>query len=130
MKIAILTPTFSYYSGIVRVVESQAIEYVKKGDKVTVFALEAEIKPKSFSLEILGMPKRLFMQRVYRLLFFLDFSKIRNTANKLKDYDVIISHFYPMNWLAYQVKKKYNIKYVYYNHGIGNSELFSNIFEM
>ena len=72
MKIAILTPTFSYYSGIDRVVESQAIEYAKKGDKVTVFALEAEIKPKSFSLEILGMPKRLFMQRVYRLLFFLE----------------------------------------------------------
>ena len=129
MKIAILTPTFSQYSGIDRVVELQATGYAKKGNEVTVFALEAEIKPKNFSLEILGMPKRLFMQRLYRLLFFLDFSKIKNTAEKLKDYDIVISHFYPMNWIAQYANKKYNIKYVYYNHGIGGSELFSNIFE-
>ncbi|MBS3105491.1 glycosyltransferase family 4 protein [Candidatus Woesearchaeota archaeon] len=129
MKIAILTPTFSHFSGIDRVVESQAAEYAKKGNKVTVFALEAEIKPKDFSLEILSMPKGLFMQRLYRLLFFLDFSKIRNAAEKLKNYDIVISHFYPMNWIAHYAKKRHNVEYVYYNHGIGYSELFSNIFE-
>ena len=129
MKIAILTPTFSYFSGIDRVVEMQAQEYVKKGNKVTIFALESAIKPKGLEVDDLGMPKNLFLQRVYRLLFFLDFKKIKNTAKKLKRYDIAISHFYPMNWIAYFAKKRYNIKYVYYNHGIGYSGLFDNIFE-
>lgn len=129
MKIAILTPTFSHYSGIDRVAELQAIDYAKKGNKVTVFALESTIKPKRFRVEVLGMPQSLFLQRIYKLLFFLDFKKIKNTADKLKDYDVVISHFYPMNWIAYYAKKKHNVKYVYYNHGIGYSELFGNIFE-
>ena len=129
MKIAFLTPTFSHYSGIDRVVELQAGEYAKKGNEVTVFALEATLKPKGFRLEVLGMPKNLFLQRLYRLLFFLDFKKINNVADKLKNYDMVVSHFYPMNWIAYCAKKKYNVKYVYHNHGLGYSELFGNIFE-
>ena len=129
MKIAILTPTFSYYSGIDRVAEQQALEYSKKGDKVTVFSLEANIKPKNFELVILGMPKNLFLQRLYRLFFFLDIRKINKTAGKLKDYDIIISHFYPMNLIASKAKEKYGIKYVYHNHGIGYSELFTSNFE-
>src|SRR3989338_10839501 len=114
MKIAILTPTFSHYSGIDRVAEQQAIEYSKKGDKVAVFALEADIKPKGFELIVLGMPKNLFFQRLYRLFFFLDFGKISKTAGKLRDYNIIISHFYPMNLIASKAKKKYNAKYVYH----------------
>ena len=129
MKIAILTPTFSHFSGIDRVVELQAQEYAKKHHQVTIFALESAIKPKGYKLEILGMPKNLFMQRLYRLLFFLDFKKIKNAGDKLKNYGIIISHFYPMNWIAYYAKKKYNIKYIYHNHGIGYSELFGNVFE-
>src|SRR3989338_493285 len=129
MKIAILTPTFSYYSGIDRVVRQQAEDYAKEGNQVKVFALEAEIKPKGYKLEVLGMPKSLFMQRLYRLLFFFDFKKIKNTAEKLKDYDIMISHFYPMNLIASKAKKTHKIKYIYYNHGIGYSELFDNILE-
>lgn len=129
MKIAILTPTFSHYSGIDRVVEMQAEEHAKKGNKVTVFALESSMKPKGFKLEILGMPKNRFLQRLYRLFFFLDFRKMRNTAEKLKNYDITISHFYPMNWIANYARKKYGIKYVYHNHGVGYSKLFGNVFE-
>ena len=128
-KIAILTPTFSHYSGIDRVVELQALDYSKHGNEVSVFALEAAIKPKGFKLEVLGMPKNLFLQRIYRLFFFFDFKKIRNSAAKLKNYDVVISHFYPMNWIAFYAKKKYNVRYVYHNHGIGYGRLFGNIFE-
>jgi len=129
MKIAILTPTFSHYSGIDRVVEQQALEYSKKGDKVTVFALEAAMKPRGFGLEVLGMPKSLFLQRLYRLFFFLDFMKIRRAADKLKEYDLVISHLYPMNIIASKAKEKYNVKYIYHNHGIGYSDLFANPFE-
>ena len=105
MKIAILTPTFSHYSGIDRVVELQAEEYAKKKNQVTVFALQSEIKPKGFKVEVLGMPKNLFLQRVYRLLFFLDLRKINYAAEKLKDFDLAISHFYPMNLIASSAKK-------------------------
>ena len=129
MKIAILTSTFSHYSGPDRVAEQQAIDYSKKGNKVTVFALEADLKPKGFKLEVIGMPKSFFLQRLYRLFFFFDFIKINNIAEKLKNYDVIMSHQYPMNLVAYHAKKRYNVKYIYYNHGIGYSELFGNPFE-
>jgi len=129
MKIAILTPTFSHFSGIDRVAEQQAQEFSRKKNKVTVFALEADLKPKNFSLKVIGMPKSLFLQRLYRLFFFIDSKKINDTAKELKDYDMVISHFYPMNWIASKAKSIYKVKYVYYNHGIGYSELFSSIFE-
>lgn len=126
MKIAILTPTFSHYSGIDRVVEQQAQDYAGKGNKVTVFAFEGNIKPKGFKLEILGMPSSLFLQRLYRLFFFLDFIKMGKAANKLKDYNLVISHQYPMNLIASAAKRRFGVKYIYHNHGIGYSELFSN----
>lgn len=128
-NIAILTPTFSHYSGIDRVAEQQAIDYSKKGNEVTVFALEADIKPKNYKVVILGMPKKLFFQRLYRLFFFLDYGKISKTAGKLKDYNIVISHFYPMNLIASKAKEKYNTRYIYHNHGIGYSKLFTGIFE-
>src|SRR3989338_9008862 len=127
MKIAILTPTFSHFSGIDKVAEQQALEYSKKGNEVTVFCLEADKKPKTYKLEVIGMPKSLLLQRIYRLLFFLDFSKVNHCAAKLQGFDIAISHFYPMNLVASRAKKEFGIKYVYWNHGIGHSELFSPI---
>jgi len=124
MKIAILTPTFNYHSGIDRVVEMQAEEYVKKGHKVTVVALEAKIKSNKYRVVVLGTPKNLFLQRLHRLFFFLDTKKMDYYKN-LKDYDVIISHFYPMNWLAFSAKKHYKIKYIYFNHGINTTGLLN-----
>ena len=50
MKIAILTPTFDYHSGIDRVVQLQAEDYVKKGNEVTVIALEAKIKSSKYKI--------------------------------------------------------------------------------
>ena len=125
MKIAILTPTFNYYSGIDRVAQQQAEDYVKNGNKVTVIALEADIKAKKYKIITLRMPKNSALQRLYRLFFFIDIKKI-SYYKKLKDYDIVISHFYPMNWLAYLARKKYKIKYVYFNHGINTTGLLNN----
>jgi len=75
MKIAILTPTFNYYSGIDRVVQQQAEEHSRKGNKVTVIALEANIKPRNYKVISLGMPKNPTLQRIYRLFFFLNLLK-------------------------------------------------------
>ena len=126
MRIAILTPTFNHYSGIDRVVQLQAEEYAKKGNEVTVIALESKIKPKNYKVEILGMPKNTLLQRLYRLFFFLDSKKI-GYHKKLKNYDVVISHFYPMNWLAHIAKRRHKVKYIYFNHGINTTGLLNNI---
>ncbi len=128
MKIAILTPTFNHYSGIDRVVEQQAEQYSKKGDKVTIIALEAEIKPSKYRIIELGMPKNPLLQRLYRLFFFLDRKKIQR-YRLLKDYDVVVSHFYPMNWLAHKAKKHYSIKYIYFDHGINTTGLLDSFID-
>ena len=96
MKIALLTPTFSHFSGIDRVVERDALEFSEKGDFVAVFALKATISVKGVTIIELGMPKNPFVERLYRLLFFLDRKKIKKYGNQLKDYDKIISYFYPI----------------------------------
>jgi 1,2-diacylglycerol 3-alpha-glucosyltransferase len=128
MKIAILTPTFNYHSGIDRVVEQQAKDYTKKGNKVTVISLESNIKPKTYKVISLGMPKNAALQRLYRLFFFIDAKKLSYYKN-LKNYDMVISHFYPMNWLAYLAKKHYKIKYIYFNHGVNTTGLLNNILQ-
>jgi len=130
MKIALLTPTFSQFSGIDRVVELNAEEFAKKND-VTIFTFKAGIKPKNRKIKIIeiGMPRNQFLERIYRLFFFLDFLKIKKYGNMLKDYDVAISHLYPMNLLALYAKKHYKTRYIYHNHGVAFPYLFKNPLE-
>lgn len=126
MKIAILTPTFSHFSGIDRLVEMQAEKFVKQGHKVDIFTLSASIKPKKAGLYVLGMPKNPVLERFYRLFMFLDAKKVNKWVNTLKGYDIIISHLYPMNILASGAKKKNKkLKYVYHNAGVGITEAYS-----
>ena len=122
-KIAILVPNYASYSGDARVVELQANDYAAAGKKVTIFTFFAGI-PSEHEVIELGMPKSLFWQRVYRLLFFLDLLKINKFVNILKDYDLVISHLYPMNILGYFAKKQHGIKYGYWYHGISPASFF------
>ncbi len=124
MKIALLTPTFSKFSGIDRLVEQKAIEFSAKGHNVTIYAFEADMQPKKGELRIIGMPQTSFIQRIYRMFFFLDFSKVGKYVKEMKDYDVVISFFYPMNVIASKAKKKYGKKYIYYNAGVAYPRLF------
>ncbi|MBI2138809.1 glycosyltransferase family 4 protein [Candidatus Woesearchaeota archaeon] len=120
MKIAILTPTFSPFSGIDRLVEGQAERFIAEGHHVDIFTFDASLKPKQAGLFVLGMPRSPFLQRIYRLLFFLDRDKIRYYVEMLRHYDRIISHLYPMNLLAAKAKKiNPELEYVYYNAGVG-----------
>ena len=129
MKIAILVPNFAEYSGDARVAELQAEELIKEGNDVAIFALAADIKPKNAKLFVMGMPKSLFWQRVYRLVFPLDLIKTFRWLPKLKDFDLVISHLYPMNWLAFLAKKFYKVEYTYWYHGIPEPELYPNLYE-
>jgi 1,2-diacylglycerol 3-alpha-glucosyltransferase len=126
MKVAILTPTFHPYSGIDRVVELQAEDYAEKGHGVTVIAFDASIKGKGYKVVSLGMTSSPLLQRIYRLLFFLD-RKALNNYKMLKCYDKVIAHFYPMTWLAYEAKKYYGIRYVYWDHGVNTTGLLDSI---
>lgn len=126
MKIAILTPTFSKFSGIDRLVEIKYKDFIKKGHKVDIFAFSASIKPKKAGLYLLGMPKIPFLERLYRLLMFLDIKKTEKYAKILRNYDIVISHLYPMNIIAYKAKKKNKrLKYIYHNAGVGITETYS-----
>ena len=126
MKIAILTPTFSHFSGIDRLVETKSEDLIKKGHKVDIFTLSASIKPKKAGIYILGTPKNPLSERLYRLFMFLDVKKIKKYVDILKNYDLVISHLYPMNILAYKAKKKNKkLRYIYNNAGIGITETYS-----
>src|SRR3989338_3417734 len=124
MKIALLTPTFSKFSGIDRVLELDAEEYSKKGHDITIFALKATMQSRYAKIIEMGMPKNPLIERIYRLFFYFDSKKIKKYVDMLKDYDAAISYFYPMNWLAYKAKKKYKIRYIYYDFGIAYPWLF------
>ena len=125
MKIAILTPTFSKFSGIDRLVECEAEDYTKKGYEVTIFTFKGDIKTKYAKVEYLKAPKNPTLERLYRLFFFLDIPKTKKYVKKLKEFDIVLSHFYPLNCLAYYAKKKHGVKFIYHNAGIAFPSLFS-----
>ena len=130
MRIAVLTPTFSKFSGVDMAVKQQVSELTKKGNNVMIFALEADmVPPKSVSLEIMGVPKNFFLQRIYRVFFFLNFVKAIKWVPKLKNFGQIISHGYPVNWLGYLARKFYGVKHICWNHGILPPEVFSGFSE-
>ncbi len=123
MKIAILTPTFSGFSGIDRVVYMQAQDLSKDHD-VTIFAFKGTLKPpKRVRLVTLGCPTDPTIERFYRLFMFLDFPKINSAARLLEEFDEIISHMYPMNLIAIKSGKKW----AFHNHGVAYPELFSTV---
>ena len=130
MKIAHLLPIFSAFTGIPMVVYMVATEQQDKGDEVTIFALEADGKlPQNIPLVIMGMPQNPIWQRLYRLTMPLNICKGLKWVPRLKDFDVIYSHHYPLNWLAYLAKRFYGVKFVYYNYGMINPGLYSNLVE-
>lgn len=130
MKIAHLTPTFVAFSGIDRVVYQLAAQQRNLGDEVSIFVLANGMQPpKKVELQIMAMPQNLTLQRIYRLLMPFDIYKALKWVPKLKDFDVIYSHQYPMTWLGYLTKKFYGVRHIYYNHGIAQPGTFSNLIE-
>jgi glycosyltransferase involved in cell wall biosynthesis len=129
-RIALLAPTFSRFSGIDRVVEDQARQLVAGGQTVEIFTFEADMQPPpGANLHVMGMPKSLFWQRIYRLLLPLDFIRNSRLAAQLRGFDVVYSHQYPMNWLAYLAKRSSGVKYIYYDYGITPPKAFATFTE-
>lgn len=127
MNIAILTPTFCQFSGIDRVVELQANKLVEQGHDVNIYCLKAEMKSKKAKVIEIGMPEALWKQRLLRLFYFLNFNDVIVYSEFMEDYDLVITHQYPMTLIASRAKKLSGVKYIYYNHGVTTPELFSSL---
>ncbi len=128
-RIAILVPNFIEADGGARVAKSQAEELVAQGKYVAVFSFAADMKPAGADLFVLGMPKSLFWQRIYRLAFPLDILKIIKWFPKLKGFDEVIVHLYPLTWLGFLVKNFYRVKYTFWYHGIMDPRFFPHFHE-
>jgi len=129
VKIAILTPTFYTFYGLDTVAWRQADALAQQGHKVTIFAFRGNMEPpKIVTLELLGMPQSFLAQRIFYLTFPLNLVKAIKCVPRLKDFDIVYSHNYPMNWLAYLAKRFYGIKYIYYHH-LNPSEGYSSFIE-
>lgn len=130
MRIFHLTPTFSPFSGIDRVVFNLAQRQAADGHQVSILALAGDmLPPNGVTLQELGMPETLLGQRLYRLLMFFDRSKINRAVALLQGADTIYSHQYPMNLLALAARRKYHCEYVYYDYGVPPAWTFSNLTE-
>ncbi len=127
MRIAILSPRLDCNAPKPL---SQAERLAEEGNDVTIFTLEAvDVEPRKAGLSILGLPKNLFLARVYVLLFPLDLWKAIRWLPRLKGFDLIIAHHYPMTWLACLARRIYRVQYTYWYHGIGDPAMYPHLYE-
>lgn len=124
-----MVPNFVEFDGAGRVVEVQSDELVREGHQVTVFTFAADMHPEGVQVLTMGMPKSLFWERMYRLLFPLDLPKTLKWLPKLKEFDEVIVHLYPLTWLGYLARKRYKVKYIFWYHGIMPPKLFPHLYE-
>ncbi|MCX6562531.1 MAG: glycosyltransferase family 4 protein [Candidatus Aminicenantes bacterium] len=127
MKIALLTPFFSPYNGIDRVVERQARDLTELGHAVTIYCFRARLRTAWANVVEIGTPHPLILDRLYRLFFFLNRRTIKRLLQELQGFDRIVCHHYPMTVLGHLAKKTLGKTYVYYDHGISPAKLFPSI---
>lgn len=130
-KIAIMGGIYSGFDGLSRIMEKQAIILSKNNKspnkEIDIFALEGNLKPpKDTKLEIMGAPKNLWLNRLYRLLFPLNLPLIYKYYGLLREYDILIAHQYPLSSLAWLTKVFNGNKYVYWHYH--TSEGYPNFF--
>jgi len=128
MKIAILTPTFSGFSGADRVVWNE-VEELSKEHEVTVYCFSSDLKHAKAKIVILGAPKNRTVERIYKLFYFINMVSILRLVWSLKDYDRIIAFLYPMTWPAMITTLLFQTKYTYYDVGLANPHLFDSFTE-
>ena len=128
-RVAILVPNFAQADGGARVAKSQAEELAAQGNYVAVFTFAADMKAVGADLFIMGMPKSLFWQRIYRLAFPLDIFKTIRWLPRLKGFDEVIVHLYPLTWLGFLAKLFYKVKYTFWYHGIMDPRFFPYLHE-
>lgn len=129
VKIAILIPKFMENSADARGVLHQINDFDLIHDEVDIFTLKTDLNPDNVGIYVMGMPQHSLLERIYRIILPLDLIKTLKWVPKLKQYDMIICHLYPMDWFAFLAKKLYNVQYVYWYHGIPPAKLFIRFYE-
>jgi len=122
-------PNFVEFDGGAQVAKLQAEELAEAGNRVAIFTFAADMEPKNVTLFTMGMPRSLFWQRVCRLLFPLDIVKLIRWLPKLRNFDQVIVHLYPLTWLGYLARKIYGVSYTFWFHGLKDPRLFSHWYE-
>lgn len=121
MKIGILINTFNKGRGMDSVAFNQAIDLKNRGHEVTIYTFESDQELPNIEIAKLRWPKMGILNLLYRLLIPLDVCQNIKFLKKSKQLDVVISHFYPITFLASLAKFAHkDVKYIYYNHGIGD----------
>ena len=119
MKIFILNRSFILSDGTSRVIRLQAEKYAKEGNEVIIIAEETDKRMESKHYQIRkieSFSKNTVLARIQRFLFCIGILE-RDRYRELKGADLVISHFFDMNFLASKAKKKYKAKYRYHHHG-------------
>lgn len=123
-SIAICSWAYNGSAGACRVIEQQARDLKEAGYEVTIFALEATLEPpQEVDLDISGCPSNWYLSRIYRLIYPLNILGVVKYLRKFKKFDLVVSHRYPMNFLAYLNKIFFGTKYIFWHHHIPNKEI-------
>lgn len=123
MKIAILTNTLYKGRGMDYVAEQQALELCKKGHDVAIYTFDYDHSIDNVPINKLNWPKGNLVNFIYRLLYPLDLHKNWVYSTKLKEYDVIVSHFFPITYISHLTKVRYSsVKVIYYDHGVSDNQ--------
>jgi len=118
VNVAILISRFIESSGIAQTAFYQSKALSKKGMNVKIFTLVSNIRPpRNVCVEILGLPEGLLSDIMYRLSFPLNLNMVIKALRKLKNFDCIIAHDYPMTYIAQLAKLLFGSSFFYYNHG-------------
>lgn len=129
MRVAILIPNYVGFDSGAWVVRRQAEGLAAEGHYVAIFTLAADLTAPGADLFVMGMPRASFWEKVYRLLFPLDLLKTARWLPRLKGFDVVIVHLYPLTWLGYLAKKVYGVCYTLWYHGIMDPQCFPRLYE-
>ena len=130
MKVAILVADWSEDCGDARVAQLQVVDMLKEGNKVSVFALGGDMGiQQGTDLFLMGMPQNLLLRRAYRLFFPLDIIKAIKWLPRLKQYDIIIAHLYPMSWFGCLAKLLYKVNYTFWYHGLPGPKYYPHWYE-
>jgi 1,2-diacylglycerol 3-alpha-glucosyltransferase len=108
--------------GDARVVEQQAIDLTEAGYNVTIFTLEADMKPPDgVDLRIVN-PVHDFrlLTKIYWIIFPL-LPWVAYTIWNLRKFDTVISHRYPFTVASYITSAISDTSYVYWSHPSANT---------
>jgi 1,2-diacylglycerol 3-alpha-glucosyltransferase len=129
MKIAVLVPNFSEYSGDARVAELQIRDLMRAGHTVDIYCLHGTIQIDGCRKTEIGCPRTPSFERIYRLLFPVDLRRFAATVLRMRDYDCVVCHLYPLTAVGMLSKFLFSKRYVFWYHGIPPPNLYPFTYE-